>query len=154
LKHYKMLEYLSIIARGHKMGVIAGIYNLHTIFDEKYYDNLSGGLLEAFGRGFGHNVKMYVYPANNVETGNLYTLDNIQLPVHLMGLIQYLKSTNKLGAIEKYDKHLLHILSDDVLEKINAHSHSWEEDVPDNIAKAIKFYELFGYSNKMEAVHC
>jgi ribosomal protein S15P/S13E len=152
LKHYKMLEYLSAIARGHKMGVIAGIYNLHTIFDEKYYDNLSGGLLEAFGRGFGHNVKMYVYPANNVENGNLYELDNIQLPVHLMGLIQYLKATNKLEAIRNFDRNLLHILSDDVLAKINAHSHSWEDDVPDNIAKAIKFYELFGYSNRLETV--
>ncbi len=155
LKHYKMLEYLSNIARGHKMGVIAGIYNVHTIFDEKYYDNLSGGLLEAFGRGFGHNVKMYVYPAINVETGDLYTLDNIQLPVHLMGLIQYLKSTNKLEAIDQFDRTFLHILSDDVLAKINAHSPSWEDDVPVDIAKAIKFYQLFGYTNtKMETVSC
>lgn len=151
LKHYKMLEYLSNIARGHKMGVIAGIYNLHTIFDEKYYDNLSGGLLEAFGRGFGHNVKMYVYPAINVENGDLYTLDKIQLPVHLMGLIQYLKATNKLEAIDTFEKNLLHILSDDVLAKIKTGSTSWEDDVPENVAKAIKFYELFGYK-KLETV--
>ena len=50
---------------------------MNTIFDERYYDNLPGGLLEAFGRGFGHAVKMYVYPAINVEDGALYDLSNI-----------------------------------------------------------------------------
>lgn len=151
LKHYKMLDYLSTIARGHKMGVIAGIYNVHTIFDERYYDNLSGGLLEAFGIGFGHNVKMYVYPANNVENGELYNLDKIQLPQHLMGLIQYLKATNKMASLTGYDPNLLHIMSDDVLAKIKAGSDSWEEDVPENVVKAIKYFELFGYNRKMQA---
>jgi hypothetical protein len=71
LKHYKMVEYLAAIAKGNLMGVILGVYNLNTIFDERYYDNLPGGLLEAFGRGFGHNVKLFVYPALNVEDGSM-----------------------------------------------------------------------------------
>jgi hypothetical protein len=154
LKHYKMLDYLATIARGHKMGVIAGIYNLHTIFDERYYDNLPGGLLEAFGRGFGHNVKMYVYPATNVDTGELYTLDQIQIPSHLMGLVQFLKDNNKLATIEDYDPNLLHILSDDVLSKIKAGVSSWEQDVPENVVKAIKYFELFGYIKKGDPVSC
>lgn len=148
LKHYKMLDYLATIARGHKMGVIAGIYNLHTIFDERYYDNLPGGLLEAFGRGFGHNVKMYVYPATNVDTGELYALDQLQIPSNLKGLVQFLRDNNKLAPFSNFDSSLLHILSDDVLSKIKAGSNSWEEDVPENVVKAIKYFELFGYVNK------
>lgn len=146
LKHYKMVDYLGSIARGRKMGVIVGIYNLHTIFDERYYDNLPGGLLEAFGRGFGHNVKLFVYPANNVEDGELYTLDNIRIPDHLKGLLQYMRDNNKMGAINGYDPRLLGILSDDVLSKIKAGASSWEEDVPEAVAKAIKQFELFGYA--------
>jgi hypothetical protein len=145
LKHYKMVDYLSTIARGRKMGVLVGIYNLQTIFDEKYYDNLPGGLLEAFGRGFGHNMKMFVYPANNVETGDIYNLSNFQTPSNLVGLLQYMKDNNKLAEYEAYDPSLLHIMSDDVLAKINAGASSWEEDVPFEVVKAIKFYELFGY---------
>src|SRR5690606_30365955 len=68
LKHYKMIEYLSGISKNYRLGVILGVYNLQNIFNEKYYDTLEGGLLEAFGRGFGRNVKMFVYPAINVET--------------------------------------------------------------------------------------
>jgi len=145
LKHYKMVDYLGSIARGRKMGVILGIYNLHTIFDERYYDNLPGGLLEAFGRGFGHNVKLFVYPANNVENGELYLLDDIRIPKHLTGLLQYMKDNNKMAAINGYDKRLLHILSDDVLSKIRAGVLSWEDDVPVEVAKAIKYFELFGF---------
>lgn len=148
LKYYKMVDYLAPIARGNKMGVIVGVYNLNTIFDEKYYGNLPGGLLEAFGRGFGHNVKMFVYPANNVETGELYSLDNFEIPKNLEGLLRYMKDNNKLSAFENYDKGLLHILSDDVLSKIKADASTWEDDVPEQVAKAIKFYELFGYIKK------
>ena len=148
LKHYKMVDYLSTIARGRTMGVIVGIYNLQTIFDEKYYSNLPGGLLEAFGRGFGHNVKMLVYPANNVDTGEIYELNNFRINDNLKGLLQYLKDNNKLEAFEDYDPKLLHIMSDDVLSKIKADVTSWEDDVPFEVVKAIKFYELFGYLNK------
>ncbi|GAB5418206.1 MAG: hypothetical protein Crog4KO_28370 [Crocinitomicaceae bacterium] len=151
LKHYKMVDYLSTIARGFQMGVIVGIYNLQTIFDERYYDNLPGGLLEAFGRGFGHEVKMYVYPANNVETGEIYDLGNFMIPENLRGLLQYMLANNKLEPIKSYNPKLLHIMSDDVLSKINAKSTSWEVDVPEEVAKAIKFYELFGYE-KSETV--
>jgi hypothetical protein len=150
LKHYKMLEYLSSIARGNLVGVIMGIYNLHIIFDEKYYDNLPGGLLEAFGRGFGHNVKLYIYPALNVEDGSLYHLGNIKLPENLMGLLNYMQANDKITALQEYDPSLLHILSDDVLSKINANAQSWEDDVPYEVVKAIKFFELFGYQQKVE----
>lgn len=145
LKHYKMIEYLSSITRKKKIGVLLGIYNLQTIFDERYYNTLNGGLLEAFGRGFGHNVKMYVYPALNMENGEIYDLDNFEIPVHLRGLLDYMLKSNKLEMMENFDRKLLHILSDDVLSKIHSGVSNWEDDVPESVMKAIKFYQLFGY---------
>ena len=136
------------------MGVILGVYNIHSIFDDRYYDNLKGGLLEAFGRGFGHNVKLFVYPANDVETGELYDLETLDIPVKSRGLLQYLKDVNKIESIHDFDTRLLHILSDDVLAKINAGSTTWEQDLPEEAVKAIKFFELFGYSKKIESVSC
>ena len=152
LKYYKMVDYLSDFSRGKKMGVILGIYNLHTVFDEKYYENLKGGLLEAFGRGFGHNVKLYVYPATDVETGDLYQLEDIRIPEKLKGLLDYMRVNNKLEALDDFDRSLLHIMSDDVLSKINANVTAWEDDVPEQVAKAIKFMRLFGYEPKEELV--
>jgi len=145
LKYYKVVQYLSEIAKGNKMGVILGIYNLHTLFDEKYYTNLPGGLLEAFGKGFGHNVKLYVYPARDVETGDLYEFENVRIPKHLNGLLQFMKDNNKIQGLKEFDPKLLHILSDDVLSKIKAQASMWEEDVPIQVANSIKKLELFGY---------
>ncbi len=148
LKHYKMIEYLSGITKGSKIGVLLGIYNLQTIFDEKYYDTLNGGLLEAFGRGFGLNVKMYVYPAIG-ESGNIYTLDEFKVEDHLTGLLDYMRKTNKVAAITQYDQDILHVLSDDVLLKIQKGQTDWENDVPEDVMRAIKYFGLFGY--KVEA---
>jgi len=153
LKHYKMVDYLASIARGKKMGVIVGIYNLHTIFDERYYDNLPGGLLEAFGRGFGHNIKLLIYPANDVETGEVYKLDGFRIPNHLKGLLQYMKDNNKMESIDNFDPRSLYIMSDDVLSKIKASVSSWEDEVPEEVVKAIKFYELFGYKSEEKIAH-
>ncbi len=149
LKHYKMVDYLARIAKGRMMGVIVGIYNLQTIFDEKYYDNLRGGLLEAFGRGFGHNMKMLVYPANDVETGDIYSLEDFRIPDNLKGLLQYMKDNNKLEALKEFDAKLLGIMSDDVLSQIKVGANMWENDVPDAVANAIKEHELFGYKKKV-----
>jgi hypothetical protein len=150
LKYYKMVDYLSEFSRGNKMGVVLGIYNLHTIFDDKYYKNLPGGLLEAFGRGFGHNVKLYVYPARDVETGDLYQLDSFRIPKNLLGLFDYMITNNKLEAIDDFNFKLLHILSDDVLSKIKAGATMWEEDVPKQVANSIKEMGLFGCKEKEE----
>jgi hypothetical protein len=149
LKHYKMVEYLTTITKENLVGVILGVYNLSSIFDERYYDNLPGGLLEAFGRGFGHNVKLYVYPAMNVEDGSLLDLSNFKIAENLKGLLDYMVANNKMVAIEKYDPKLLSIWSDDVLSKIKSNSSAWEEDVPYEVAQAIKFFELFGYHSKV-----
>ena len=148
LKHYKMVEYLAPIARGKLIGVILGVYNLNTIFEEKYYGNLPGGLLEAFGRGFGHHMKIYVYPAFNVEDGEIYDLNNIEIAPNLVGLLKYMRDNDKIKEIKEFNPKLLHIMSDDVLSKIKAGASSWEEDVPESVGKAIKFYELFGYQKK------
>ena len=56
---------------------------------------------------------------------------------------------NKLEAYEKFNQKHLYILSDDVLSKIKAGASSWEEDVPEQVVKAIKFYELFGFKAKI-----
>jgi hypothetical protein len=60
-----------------------------------------------------------------------------------------MKDNDKITPIKEYEHQLLHIMSDDVLSKIKAGATSWEEDVPYEVAQAIKFYELFGYQNKV-----
>ena len=131
------------------MGGILGGYYLAIVFEENFYSNLPGGILEAFGRGFGHNVKLFVYPAINVEDGELYELSNFQTESNLKGLFDFMVDNDKIVAFNNYNTKYLYILSDDVLSKIKAGASSWEEDVPTEVVKAIKFYELFGFKEKI-----
>ena len=47
-KYYKLIEYLSQFS-SERMGIILGVDNLIEMFEEKYYRNLNGGILQAFG---------------------------------------------------------------------------------------------------------
>ena len=44
------------------MGLIIGVNNLLEIFDDKYYCNLNGGILEAFWNSITRDLKIYLYP--------------------------------------------------------------------------------------------
>ena len=44
------------------IGLVMGLPSLLEIFDEKYYLNLEGGILEALGRMFKGGLKLFVYP--------------------------------------------------------------------------------------------
>lgn len=144
VKYYKVVEYLSQFARGKKIGVILGISNLLTVFDESYYNNLAGGLFEAFGKGFGTNMKLYVYPAN--IKGTLTSSESMDISEGLKGIMTYLRDNNKLQDIKNANIDLLNIFSDRVLEMIRKGEEGWEELVPEKVAEAIKRLELFDYS--------
>ncbi|MBE9489514.1 MAG: TonB-dependent receptor, partial [Bacteroidetes bacterium] len=71
-EYYKLVEYFSEFTKA-RMALAMGVYNLIEIFDEKYYRHLSGGILEAFGKLFFKDLKVYLYPLKNHKTGELLT---------------------------------------------------------------------------------
>ncbi|HYC69724.1 MAG TPA: TonB-dependent receptor [Opitutaceae bacterium] len=58
---YRLVSYFRRYTK-EMIGVALGINNLLEIFNEKYYENLEGGILESMGRMFRHAVKLYCYP--------------------------------------------------------------------------------------------
>ena len=67
-EYYKLVEYFSEFTK-ERMALAMGVYNLIQIFDEKYYRNVSGGILEAFGKLFYRDLKVYMYPYKDEQTG-------------------------------------------------------------------------------------
>ena len=55
------------------------IHPVQNLFDEMYYSDLDGGILEAFGRLLKHNVRIYVYPALDNSTGELVSAETLQV---------------------------------------------------------------------------
>ena len=75
-EYYKLVEYFSQYTKN-RMGLAMGVNNLVDIFDEKYYRHLSGGILEAFGKLFFKDLRVYLYPMEN-EDGTITTSDNLK----------------------------------------------------------------------------
>ncbi len=140
-EYYKVISYLSHINMNQKIGIILGTKNLKNIFDDNYYHNLEGGILESFGQLFSKNVKLYVYPSKSGD--KIETIANIKIPRHLKGLYLYLKNNNKIEDITNYDNNILHITSDKVLQLIKKEDHSWEDMVPTQAVEFIKKNKLF-----------
>lgn len=152
LKFYKLLEYLSPFTRGYKIGTILGIHNLETVFQEKYYENLKGGILEAFGKGLGTNIKFYVYPALEEASGTISTTANMEVEANVTGLYRYLIDNNKIADIPCKNTELLKITSDNVLDMIRSGNDEWEQMVPKEVSDVIKENQLFVMSNIEEQV--
>ena len=60
-EYFKLVDYFARYSTK-RMGLIMGVPNLVEVFNEKYYRTLIGGVLEAFGRLFSKDIKIYVYP--------------------------------------------------------------------------------------------
>ncbi len=49
------------------------------LFKEKHYADLDGGILEGFGRLLKYDLKLYVYPTLDEQTGELVTAETLQV---------------------------------------------------------------------------
>ena len=145
-EYYRLVSHISKYTRGSKIGIIMGIYNLARVFEERFYLDLPGGILESFGILFGQNLKLFVYPSLQRDSEKFYNLENFELPAHLKSLFDYLIANNKLEDIKTADRSLLHIISDNVLKMIQNGDGEWEEMVPKKVCQAIKEQRLFDYT--------
>jgi hypothetical protein len=126
------------------IGVVMGVPTLKELFDEKYYTDLSGGILESFGRMFKNDLKLYVYPLLEVKTGSLISAANLRVAPNLRHLHAYLVENRYIESLRDYDEKVLSILSRDVLQKLRAGDSGWEAMVPEQVAKMIRERKLFG----------
>lgn len=141
-EYYKLVEYFNLYSKN-RMGLAMGINNLIDIFDEKYYRHLSGGILEAFGKLFYKDLKVYLYPMLN-ENKTMTTSDDLKVHPRMKELYKYFKFNGKLVDIKNYDPEILNIFSRTVLKMISKDEEGWEEMLPEGVADIIKEQKLFG----------
>jgi len=144
-EYYKLVEYFSAYTKK-RMGLALGVNNMIDIFDEKYYRHLSGGILEAFGKLFFKDLKVYVYPMLDPVTGEYTNSDNLKVHPRMKELYKFFKYNGKVVDIEDFDKDHLNIFSRTVLKMIKNNDEGWEKLLPEGVSEIIKEKELFGYS--------
>jgi hypothetical protein len=143
-QYYRLCAYLSRYTE-RKIGIALGVGSLAQIFEEPYYEHLDGGILEAIGRMFKNNVRLYVYPMRNAETGKIVTAKDLEVSAALRPLYEYLLSQGHIEPIQDFREDLLGIYSKDLLAMIEAGENGWEEWVPPGVGKLVKERGLFGW---------
>jgi hypothetical protein len=143
LRYHRLVWYLSRHTQ-RPIGLPLGIARLRDVLDEKFYTDLSGGLLESLGQLFKNGAKLYVYPALDRSTGKLVTVENFEVAPQLRHLYAHLVENGFIADIRDYNRDCLAIYSGDVLAKINSGDTTWEQLVPPPIVKIIKSKKLFG----------
>ena len=143
-EYYKVVEYFSNYTK-ERMGLVMGVNNLIDVFDAGYYRHLSGGILEAFGKLFFKDLKVYLYPMKDPKTGELTTSENLKVHPRMKELYKFFKYNGKVVDIENFDPTISGIFSREVLRMIHDGEEGWEDLLPEGIAEMIKSREQFGY---------
>jgi hypothetical protein len=143
-EYFRLASYLARYTN-RMIGLVMGVPSLMEIFDEKYYLNLEGGILEALGRMFKSGLKLYVYPLVDEKTGELVTATKLEVAPNLRSLFRYLIDNEFIQEITDYDPQFLHIHPPDALAKLQSGDPTWERMVPPEVAGIIKSRHFFGY---------
>ena len=143
-QHQKLINYLADY-KVPKLGMVVGVKQLLDTINEKYYNNLDGRLLTAFGELFTRNVKVYVYPMLQEGANEMMTADNIPVPEGVKFLYRHLLESKHIEDIRGFHPEYLHIYSRLVLKMIKHDEEGWEAMVPERVVKQVREKCLFGF---------
>jgi hypothetical protein len=145
LEFHRLASYLHRYTK-RMVGLVMGVPTLREIFDEKWYAELEGGILESFGRLFKNELKLYVYPLRDSATGSVITAGNLRVAPHLRHLYAYLLENHFVQGLRDINEAYLPIFSRKVLAQLKAGDPAWEEAVPGPVARIIKERRLLGFT--------
>ncbi|HEV2715034.1 MAG TPA: hypothetical protein VGU64_07180 [Terriglobales bacterium] len=146
-RYYRLAAYLSWRTR-ERIGIVMGVPSIFELFDEKYYTDLPGGILENFGRLLKNDLKIYVYPMQRSPDDELQTVQTVKVKPDLQPLYDYLVGRGSLMQLDNYNPKYLPIFSRDVLKRVATGDESWDQMVPPQVAEIIRRRGFFGYKKR------
>ncbi len=147
-EYYRLVDYFSQYTKK-QTALTMGVNNFVDIFDEHYYHDLSGGILEAFGKMFYNNLKVYLYPMKN-ENGDIITSNNLKLHPRMKDFYKFFKYNGKVVDIFDYEPEYLDIFSRKILQQIKNNEEGWDKQLPEGICDMIIKNNMFGHQSKKE----
>jgi len=146
-EYYKLVHYFAEFTKNTtQIGLGMGVNNLLEVFNANYYENLPGGIMEAFGKLFKKNVMVYLYPFLDKDTNELLTSENLKVSENLKELYKFFKFNQRIRDVENFNPAFLNIYSRKVLELIGKSEEGWENQVPPKVAEMIKDRGMLGYT--------
>lgn len=145
-EYYRLAQYLFRYTR-QPVAVAIGLPSLNEIFDEHNAEQLPGGVLGSFGRLFRQDLRLYVCPMLDENSGELINLDQFNPGEGLQHMLAYLRENEYVRPLDSLPVEHLKIYSHKVLQQLRDGDQQWETQVPANVAEMIKSKRLFGFQS-------
>ena len=145
--HQQLLHYFSDFKIG-QLAVVLEAHKLLDLINQKYYQNLDGRLIAAFGELFTHRVRVYTYPSLQEGSPELMTTTTLPIPEGVKFLYRHLLDNRQILDVEGADANVLNIFYKQVYEMIREGEPGWENLVPPKVAQMIKETFLFDYPSE------
>lgn len=138
--HGRYDELVSHLRRYTKQRIlfVLGLPSLAELFDEKYYRELDGGLLEGLGRLFKEKVALHVYPYRDPTSRALVTAESLQVASRVRHLLDHLLENELVQSIPGFEDEHLDVLPGEVRARIQSGGRGWEDLVPERVVPLIK----------------
>jgi hypothetical protein len=118
------------------VGLVLSLDVLEKLFEEKWYDDLPGGILENFGRLFKHQLRLYVYPVLDRESGQMRTIAKSEIPDTLRSLYAYLTENQRILSVAgNANRKLLEYWTTDIRRMVAERDPQWRNLVPPEVAE-------------------
>jgi hypothetical protein len=141
-KHDKLVSFLNR-CRTNKVGIIVGVMNLNSMLNIASYENQASELLHYFGNVFKGNTHMLAYPYFSKKEKKVIEAESLKVKAEVKHLYKHLLESKLISGIKNYDKKLLDIHADDVIELILSNDKRWKKFVPAKAAITIEKKGLF-----------
>lgn len=132
---YQLKEFIRL-STSSPLAIVIGATHLEKLFDEKFYIDLKGGLLEGMSKLLGRFSRLYIYPHKTAEicllTKSFFPKENIK------NIYKHFIENNMIQDIAGCDELTEFIHSEDVLKLIKKKDKSWKKLVPDKIHRMLE----------------
>jgi hypothetical protein len=116
------------------VGLVLSLDVLEKLFEEQWYEDLPGGILENFGRLFKHQLRLYVYPVLDRETGQTRTAAKAEIADTLRSLFAHLTENQRIVSVAgSANRELLKFWTTDIRRMMAERDDRWKELVPPEV---------------------
>ena len=127
------------------IGHVMGLGRLHSIFEESYYAELNGGILEAIAFLLQGDTDLYIYPMWDPAAARPVSAEQLEVAPNLYYLYQFLLANKRIASLPVFDPADLPVMPAEILQRIQSGDDSWRRFVPPLVAERISEDKLFGY---------
>ncbi len=125
------------------IGIVVGASLLPKMFEEQFYKELPGGILEGMSRLFDDNTRVFVFPHKTDKLCS--TAQTFSPEPKLQYLYKHLLANDWITDVLQCDDVDATIQSAEVRKMLEARDPRWKKLVPEKARRLIEERQLFGY---------